>query len=319
MKKTPQTRRESKDGPTHETTAPTGSSRRSGIDRPTDFSRRRFLKTSAAALAGTALLAGGYASLWEPRRLEITRLTLTLPQLPPAFDGIRLVQFSDVHLGFHMDEKDLGELAAIIRQQKPDLLCFTGDIVDSYALSMKTSVPVLASMEASLGKFAILGNHDYRGLPDGVQTLYRKTGFTLLRNDHAVVKHQGERIAVVGLEDELLGRPDPQLAVKGLPAGICKLLLMHEPDYADITEPLSFALQLSGHSHGGQVRLPVIGAIETPPGGRKYVQGLYRIGESKMPLYVNRGIGMTHLPIRVLCRPELSVFTLRSGRQESST
>lgn len=152
---------------------------------PANSSRRRFLKKAALATAGTALLAGGYASLWVPDHLEITRFTLSLSRLPTAFDGIRFVHFSDVHLGFHMDEQDLRELADRIAGLEPDLLCFTGDIVDDYAISMKAAVPVMASMHATLGKFSILGNHDYRGLPAGVQELYPKTGFTLLSKNLA--------------------------------------------------------------------------------------------------------------------------------------
>lgn len=314
MEKTPHTRRESQDGPHQGAAIPPGSSRRSISNEPANPSRRHFLKKAALATAGTALLAGGYASLWEPNHLEITRFNLSLPRLPSAFDGIRVVHFSDVHLGFHMDEQDLRELADRIAGLKPDLLCFTGDIVDDYAVSMKAAVPVMASMHATLGKFAILGNHDYRGLPAGVQELYPKTGFTLLRNEHAIVERAGQRVAMVGLEDNIMGKPNPQRAIHGLPDEMCKLLLMHEPDYADVAAQMSFDLQLSGHTHGGQVRLPVIGAPMPPPGGRKYIQGLFHVGTERMPLYVSRGIGMTHLPIRVLCRPELSVITLKSGQ-----
>ncbi|MDP4098459.1 metallophosphoesterase [Paenibacillus sp. P96] len=277
------------------------------------ISRRSFLKKATAAAVGTAAVAGGYAAVWEPGNLEITQFTLRLPKLPASFNDMRVLHFSDMHLGFFKNEDDMRRLATIIGGLRPDMICFTGDIVDDYADSMTGSVPILKSMSAPLGKFAILGNHDYRGIPEGVEALYKKTGFTLLKNEHYVIHKDGESMAVVGLEDLLLSTPDPEAALQGLPYAMFKLLLMHEPDYADTAVRYGFDMQLSGHSHGGQVRVPLLGAVLTPPGGRKYVQGLYRVGADAMPLYVSRGVGMTHLPIRVLCRPEISLITLRTA------
>ncbi|MFB5267190.1 metallophosphoesterase [Paenibacillus enshidis] len=277
------------------------------------ISRRSFLKKAAAAAVGTAAVAGGYAAVWEPGNLEITQFTLQLPRLPASFNDMRVFHFSDMHLGFFKDENDMQHIASVISGMKPDMICFTGDIVDDYAESMASSVPILNSLHAPLGKFVILGNHDYRGIPEGVEALYKKTGFTLLKNEHHVIHKDGQSIAVVGLEDIFLSTPDPEAALQGLPDGMFKLLLMHEPDYADTAVSYGFDIQLSGHTHGGQVRIPLFGAVLPPPGGRKYVHGLYRVGADAMPLYVSRGVGMTHLPIRVLCRPEVSLITLRTA------
>jgi len=278
------------------------------------MTRRSFLKKGAVAAIGMALLTGGYASVWEPHRLEVNRLSLSFPELPTSFDGMRVVQFSDVHLGFFTNDDHIHNMAEAIRQLQPDLLCFTGDIVDDYADSMQDYLPVLAAMEAPLGKYAVLGNHDYRGIPEGVQALYKHTGFRLLKNEHEILERHGEQLAIVGLEDLLLSEPDLPRAMAGIPAAMFKLLLMHAPDFADQAAAAGIHLQLSGHSHGGQIRVPFLGALKTPPGGRKYVQGLYSVGERKMPIYVNRGIGMTQLPVRVLCPPELTVLTLRRGQ-----
>lgn len=118
-------------------------------------------------------------------------------------------------------------------------------------------------------------------------------------------------MAVAGLEDMLHGRPDPEAALKGIPEGTCTVLMMHEPDYADTAENYPFDLQLSGHSHGGQIRLPFVGAAYTPYGAVKYISGLYHTENKAMPVYVNRGFGETYMPFRLLCRPELTVITLR--------
>ncbi|MEK4528657.1 MULTISPECIES: metallophosphoesterase [Paenibacillus] len=293
-----------------------------GEEKDHDPSRRSFLLRMVLMTAGASLLTGGYAWLWEPRRLEIKQVELKLPKFPKAFDGLRVVQFSDAHLGFHTGVKELKKLAATIEEQQPDLICFTGDIVEREAEPMRECIPVLASMQAKYGKFAVLGNHDYRGgQQNEVTTMFREAGFTLLRNEHVVIEQGGERLAIAGLDDALTGRPDPVQAIKGLDHDVWKLLLMHEPDYADIATPYGFGLQLSGHSHGGQVRFPWIGALTTPRGSHKYVQGLYYTDvqgvyyttQTQMPVYVNRGFGMTQLPIRFLCRPELTVFELKGS------
>lgn len=283
-----------------------------GEEKDHDPSRRMVQLRKILMTIGASVLTLGYA-LWEPRRLQINHVHLDLPLFPKTFDGLRIVHFSDVHLGFHTGVKELRKLSVRIKEQHPDLICFTGDIVERIAEPMRECVPVLASMEAKYGKFAVLGNHDYRGRQQkDVQNMFREAGFTLLCNQHVVIEEEGDQIAVVGLDDALTGNPEPAKAVEGLQESIWKMLLVHEPDYADYAAPHGFRLQLSGHSHGGQVRFPWLGAMTTPRGSRKYIQGLHYTSPYQMPVYVNRGFGMTQLPIRFLCRPELTVLHLRS-------
>ncbi|WP_136608424.1 metallophosphoesterase [Paenibacillus dokdonensis] len=276
------------------------------------MTRRAFLKRGGAVILGAGMLTGGDAWLWEPRQLEVTRLTLRCSRLPAVFDGLVIAQFSDLHLGFHSRESDIVQLAEAVEAESPDMICFTGDAVDSGTDAMPDYIPVLSSMKADLGKYAILGNHDYLVHPDRVKDMLHMAGFKVLRNEHALVDHQGESIAVVGLDDQLMGQPDPEQGLRDVPEGLFTLLMMHEPDYADTAALYPFDLQISGHSHGGQVRLPFLGALLTPPGSRRYIMGKYAIGDRSMPLYVNRGIGETHLPVRFLCKPELTIFTLRA-------
>ncbi|MDR0268295.1 metallophosphoesterase [Paenibacillus sp.] len=277
------------------------------------MSRRAFLKRCGVAILGAGMLTGGYAWFWEPRQLDVIRLTFRCPRLPAALDGITVAQFSDLHLGFHSHESDIAQLAAAVENASPDLILFTGDAVDSRTDSMNDYLPLLASMQAKLGKFAILGNHDYLVDPNRVAALLETAGFKTLRNEHSLVRYREETIAIVGLEDQIMSRPNPERALDGVPRNLFALLLMHEPDYADTAVLYPFDMQISGHSHGGQVRLPLLGALLTPPGSRRYIMGTYAIGERSMPLYVNRGIGETHLPIRLFCKPELTIFTLKSG------
>ncbi|MEK3879737.1 metallophosphoesterase [Paenibacillus sp. FSL M7-0420] len=276
------------------------------------MTRRQFLARGAGAVVGAGLLAGGYAWQGEPNWLEVTRRELPLAELPSAFAGTRLVHFSDVHLGFNKDAKDLARLTKHIKEEQPDLICFTGDIVDSYAEDLTDSVPLLAELQAPLGKYAILGNHDYKNT-ELLTRLLTEAGFRVLRNESYLIKQGGATIAVAGLDDMLHGKPDPEAAVQHIPDGIFTVLLMHEPDYAEVAEAYPFHLQLSGHSHGGQIRLPLVGAPFTPYGSQKYIDGLYYTENKAMPVYVNRGFGETLMPLRFLCRPELTVLTLRRG------
>ncbi|MGQ8874339.1 metallophosphoesterase [Paenibacillus sp. TSA_86.1] len=287
-----------------------------GEEKDHDPSRRMFQLRKNVMTMVASVLTLGYA-LWEPKRLQINHIDLKLPSFPESFDGLRIVHFSDAHLGFHTGLNELSKLAAQIEKQQPDLICFTGDIVERQAEPMRECVPVLASMAARYGKFAILGNHDYRGRQQqDIRDMFHEAGFTLLCNQHVIIEQGREKIAVVGLDDALTGKPDPEEAITGLDESVWKLLLMHEPDYADYAVPYGFGLQLSGHSHGGQVRFPWFGAMTTPRGSRKYIQGLHYTSQSQMPVYVNRGFGMTQLPIRFLCRPELTVLHL--GRDDES-
>lgn len=277
----------------------------------TKMSRRQFLKMGVSAVVGVGVAGGAYASLWEPHQLDITRLTLALPSLPKAFDGMKVVQFSDLHLGFHTGVKDVARLVQAIQQEKPDMICFTGDMVDGNTEAMRAAIQPFTELKAPLGLFSILGNHDYEDV-ETLISLEEEAGFHVLRNTAVKLRREGAVIAVAGLDDVFWGQPDPAAAIQDLPDGMFKLLLMHEPDYADTTATYSFHLQLSGHSHGGQIRLPWIGEVITPPGAKRYVQGLYTTGSQGMLLYVNRGIGTTQLPFRFLCKPELTVLTLRS-------
>ncbi|WP_411347872.1 metallophosphoesterase [Paenibacillus sp. WLX2291] len=279
---------------------------------PRTFSRRQFLKGSLAT--GAALGLGGLSYTWigEPNWLEKVYISLELPNLPPSLNGMRLVQFSDMHLGMGKNIGDLDKLADVIMGEKPDLLCFTGDMVDEYASELNGGIAALQRMQAPLGKFAVLGNHDYLDDVLAVSQQMRQGGFQMLINENHIITRDDGVLAIAGLDDQLLGNPDVHKGAKGIPDDACRILLMHEPDYADrIPEELQFGLQLSGHSHGGQIRVPLVGAVITPKGSRKYVMGGYKAGiNGHLPLYVNRGIGMSQLPVRFMCRPELTIFTL---------
>lgn len=153
----------------------------------TTMSRRQFLARGVATVIGAGLLTSGYAWQGEPNWIEVTKLNLSLKDLPTAFSGMKVVHFSDTHLGFNKDARDLARLAERIAKAEPDLICFTGDIVDSDPEDLVASVPVLAELSAPLGKYAVLGNHDFKNTKRIVELL-ESAGFRVLRNESYLLK-----------------------------------------------------------------------------------------------------------------------------------
>ncbi|WP_077617654.1 metallophosphoesterase [Bacillus sinesaloumensis] len=277
------------------------------------FIKRAFAATSTVVVAST--LGYWYARYVEPKQLEITTHTIQHPKVPKEFHNIKIVQFSDTHVGHHFTIDQLKKIVDKINGLKPDLLLFTGDLMDEpnkYA-GISQLIPVLRSLEAPLGKFAIYGNHDHGGYGSEIyKNLMKQTDFTLLMNTSREVILNDSTITIVGLDDVMLGRPDFEQAFQNVDSSRFTILLAHEPDIAERAAKKGAHMQLSGHSHGGQIQLPFVGPLITPPLGSIYYEGDHIIGPNKMFLYVNRGIGTTRLPLRFLAKPEISVFTLQS-------
>ncbi|MEK3719526.1 metallophosphoesterase [Paenibacillus sp. FSL H8-0034] len=276
------------------------------------------MKKCLFTLAGLILTPSAgytYARFAEPRWLYTKEITIQLKRLPSAFDGMRVIQFSDVHLGFHYTVEQLNKLVDHIQSLQPDLICFTGDLFDyTVGSDAAPAVQVLSRLKAPLGKGAVLGNHDYYGKEtEKIKRILLDSGFALLINQSVPLKREKSTIWLSGVDDMWDGKPDLPKALHDVPSDAFTLLLSHCPDFADIALKHSIDLQLSGHSHGGQVRLPFYGHLFTPAYGSKYPDGYYSLDDGKLQVYTNRGIGVSVLPIRFFCRPELSVFTLRSG------
>lgn len=282
-----------------------------------------------------------YAAYVEPKSVVITRHQLEISRLLDKKQGLTIVQFSDTHVGPHFSLAQLKEVVTLINEQKPDLIVFTGDLLDrvrSFKESKDELIAILAELNAPLGKFAVYGNHDHGG---GGSEYYRQVmeqaNFDLLVNDVKTIALANKKsITIAGLDDFLLGKPKieetlgrldqterltyqkEQTLSTQLPSSTSPLAesfvicLVHEPDVADRIVSYPVDLQLSGHSHGGQVQIPLLGPVITPSLARKYKEGLYQLrqGNHTMQLYVNRGIGTTRLPIRMGSRPEIAIFNL---------
>ncbi|MET3698171.1 hypothetical protein SAMN05877753_10827 [Bacillus oleivorans] len=283
------------------------------------ISRRSFLtrgfKTIGAFIAS---VSGGYyyAKHLEPFWLEINSYTIKKQTISPGLAGIRILQFSDTHLGFHYDLSDLTLIVDKIKVLKPDIIVFTGDLMDepqNYPYPDQI-IPILQSLSAPLGKYAVYGNHDHGGYGTNLYgQIMKLSGFTLLQNEVITVARNSDIFYLAGLDDAMLGSPDFQAIANKMSGNPFKLLLSHAPDLADIASSFGFDFQLSGHSHGGQVQIPFLGALVKPPFGEKYYDGFYEINHDQpLTLYVNRGLGTTRLPFRFLSRPEITMFTLES-------
>jgi len=286
------------------------------------MNRRTFIKRFFGSMLAFAGVSGGtyyYARDIEPALLEITKETIASKRIPKDFDNFKIVQFSDTHIGFQYTLKQLNQLVQRINRLKPDLIVFTGDLVDrpdEYSWNPRI-IDILQQLQAPKGKLWIYGNHDHGGngtlILDEVMT---KAGFTLLLNEHAQVKSGRDEITIAGVDDMSLGKPDIEKALNEVPSDHFTILLSHAPDYADIAKRYPVDVQLSGHSHGGQIRLPLVGSLYTPIYATKYIKGKYPFSGKELVLYVNSGIGTTRAPYRFLCKPEVHCFTLKSADLE---
>jgi predicted MPP superfamily phosphohydrolase len=234
-----------------------------------------------------------------------------MAQLPPALDKFVLVHLSDLHINPWITPARFAEVVEMVNKQQPDLIAITGDFID--ARTAPDQVPAiieqLSRLDAREGVFAVLGNHDHWNDAGLVRQILESSGVKELPNRVEAINRDQDRLYVCGLDDHRESKDDLDAVLEALPAGEFAILLMHEPDFADTSSKTGrFALQLSGHSHGGQVYLPLYGAPVTPKLARKYPRGLYDVGG--MQLYTTTGIGMVPPFVRFNCRPEVAVITL---------
>lgn len=280
------------------------------------MNRREFFKKTVGGLLAAAGLGGGtfyYARQIEPEKLNIVHENISAQNIPPAFQNFKIVQFSDTHVGFHFSVEQLRKLIAKINTLQPDILVFTGDLVDDpkHFNTYEALTNALSNAKATYGKYWVYGNHDHGGYgTDIIKEVMDRANFNLLKNNHTIIEKGADRIVLAGIDDVILGEPNISEALQHVNPNLFTVLLAHEPDIATNTSNFPVDVQLSGHSHGGQVRLPFIGDLYTPAYAEKYIQGKYIINDRPFTLYVNSGIGTTRLPYRFLCPPEIHVFTL---------
>ena len=282
------------------------------MDVTRKFTRRRFLKLALAGVVEAGVLACGglgYAAAVEPNWLALERVDISLRRLPAALDGFTIVQLSDLHRGPEVAQEDIERAVELALRQKADLAVLTGDFVSRSADNAVSCAEALAPLVDAGEVLACLGNHDHWTHADTVAGVLAEAGITVLRN---AAREVANGLWVAGVDDVWERRADLDKALAEVPSGVAVVLLAHEPDYADtVAADGRVALQVSGHSHGGQVRWPFFGPPVLPYLGTKYHAGRYRV--SDMWLYVNRGVGLISPAVRFNCRPEVTFLTLREG------
>jgi uncharacterized protein len=269
----------------------------------------RVLLVAIAILFSTSVYARGV----EPRWFDIKTIDLSIPGLASAFEGYRIVQLTDIHARSGvMDRQMLERVAKLANEQQPDLIALTGDyITKTPAQAGEMLGNAFSQLRANDGIVAVMGNHE-RGYGEDITpievALYAGKA-KILNNAVYSIDRQGSKLNIAGVDDVMFGLANLPKTIAQLPKTGTNILLAHEPDFGDTSAASHrFALQLSGHSHGGQIVVPFLPRV-TPPLGKKYVKGLYHIAE--MQLYVSPGIGTTGPPkSRFNCRPEISILVL---------
>ena len=276
--------------------------------------RRKFIRV--AATAGMAALAADSA-LIEPNRPRIVRQPIALRRWPARLEGFTIALLSDFHYDPYFSVHPLKTAIGMVNGLRPDLIVLTGDFVTLPLLSRNAEkaasdaepcAQLLCQMHAPHGSWAVMGNHDYYADPDRVTSALQAVGINVLRNQSAPIEANGARFWLSGVHDVLSNTADMDATLQAVPQGEATVLLAHEPDYADHVTRYAVDLQLSGHSHGGQVRMPFVRPLYLPDMAKKYVWGLYKIGG--LTLYTNPGLGTVGLPVRFQCPPEITLLTM---------
>lgn len=311
-----------------------GTPKFSSSDSAKSYSRLKFLQVTGLSFFGLFTGIFSYGIFKGAYNINVLYKKLRIPNLPKGFEGLKIIQISDLHVGSFMSADPVKRMVELINKENPDMVFFTGDLVNDIAEEALPYVDELKKLKAKFGVFSILGNHDYgdyyydKNAPDFVQNkkhnkdliqkIYQDCGWRLLLDENVIFESEGAKMAVIGIEN-WAGRGtfarygDLHKAVKGTEDVNFKLLLSHDPSHWDVQVKPEFKdidVMFSGHTHGMQFGIEIPG-FKWSPSKWVYPQwaGLYKDG--KQQLYVNRGIGFVGYPGRVGIYPEISVFELK--------
>ena len=249
---------------------------------------------------------------WRSRqRFSVLDERIWIDALPSAFHGLRIVQISDIHHGLFLPKEWLSEAVREANRLDPDIIALTGDFVTYSRRNIRTAAELLGRLRARHGVYAVLGNHDFRVDADAVTAELRKQRIDVLRNRHIPLRFGSKSIYLVGVDDYGYGA-DLRRAIRGVPQEAATILLAHNPRVIHLASRHGVSLVLSGHTHGGQVNLPLLGTVY----GRSPERLRYKVGWDRMgatQIYVSRGIGTIVLPWRLRCPAEITHLELLQG------
>jgi uncharacterized protein len=250
------------------------------------------------------------------QRFVVNDERIWLDALPEVFSGLRVVQISDIHHGLFLPEDWLSEAVQQTNRLRADIVVLTGDFVTYSRAKIEPAAKILSRLRARYGVYAVLGNHDFRVDAGMVTSALRRHRIEVLRNQHVTLQFGGDSLYLAGVDDYGYGA-DVRAAMRGIPRGAASILLAHNPRLISIAARHDVSLVLSGHTHGGQVNLPLLGTIYgNSPEDLRYKVGWDRMGTTQ--IYVSRGIGTIVLPWRLRCPAEITNLELLPGLSEVS-
>jgi predicted MPP superfamily phosphohydrolase len=275
--------------------------------------RRKFLKLTAI---GGVSAVGVNSFLLEPNLPTVVHQEIKLRRWPSQLDGFTIALLSDFHYDPFFSVHPIRHSIDLVNNLHPDLVVLTGDFVTvplsgdpvAAAAAAEPCAELLGQMRAPFGVWAVLGNHDIFSDPTRIVDALAAKGIQVLSNRAVPIEKDSARFWLCGVDDVMGGFPDLVATLQNVPGGEASVLLAHEPDYADYVTRYPIDLQLSGHSHGGQVRLPLVTPLFLPDLARKYVWGLFKVGG--LTLYTTAGIGTVRAPVRLNCPAEITFIRL---------
>lgn len=279
---------------------------------------KRLLKITFFILAIIFLIII-YARYIGTMGLTTKEYTIIDKNIPKGFDGLKIVHFSDIHYNRAITLKKIESIVKEINLIKPDIVVFTGDLLDKDAILTNTDYDelgkILKKINAPSGKYAILGNHDYKKEEENAIKILKNSNFTYLENTYDIIYDKyGNKVFIGGIGSVIQNKDDIDKALNSLSNKdniSYKIILIHEPDIADeIATGYKINLILAGHSHGGQIRLPLIGALYTPPYAKKYQNEYYKINDCN--LYISTGIGVSTINYRLWDKPSINFYRINS-------
>lgn len=277
--------------------------------------RRKFLQTGSIVsigLVAAPITTFGYAAIIAKSKPVLNKVSLKIPGLPVGLKGLKIAQVSDLHVNQFIGQYDMEQLTGNISKEKPDIIVITGDFVSNSVKYIPVAALGLKRINAPYGVYGCLGNHDYYTGAKEVRKQMESIGINILLNSSEEIVIRGEKLSIAGLDDLWVGKPDFDAALADTESSDMVILLSHNPDTFPEAANRNVNLTLSGHTHGGQVGVKLLGNhysfvnLVTP-----YIKGEFSIGNSK--LYVNRGIGTVGPPIRLNSTPEITIFTLEDS------
>lgn len=272
--------------------------------------RRRFLNGLVAAPLLAVAATSAYASLVEPYHYWTSETDVFIRDLPERFENFRITQLTDIHHSRILGIDQVHHVVELAQQTKPDMFVLTGDYTTSYRRFIEPCAEALARLSAPEGVWAVLGNHDHYTDPELTMRALQRRHIAVLENAHTTLQRGPDSLQLAGIDDWTWNAVDWTRTFRGLKPATPTILLSHQPSVLDFEQTRNVSLILSGHTHGGQVRLPGLGALARfATKDLKYDRGLFRRGETQ--LYVSSGTGVIGLPLRLGVRPEIAVLRLK--------